>query len=68
VGPENIFFSPEMAWSKTSAIWVQRSQYFQSPPLPIAQVIGSPASKSLSPSSILAIYEPMIYLMQADTL
>ncbi len=75
MGPENLyFFGPEMARSKAS-VWVQRSQYFQSPPLPMAQVMDLPASKSLSLSSKLAIYEPTIYpppyimlLMQADTL
>ncbi len=39
---------PEMAMSEGSAIWDQKSQDFQGPPLPMAHVMNLPASKSLS--------------------
>jgi hypothetical protein len=41
-----------MATSKASAIWAKKKD-FQDPPLPMAQVMDCPASKSLSPSTIL---------------
>jgi hypothetical protein len=43
---------PKIATSKTSAIWAQKSQDFQAPPLPMAQVMDLLTSKSLSTSAI----------------
>ncbi len=43
---------PKIATSKASAIWAQKSQRFQGPPLPMARVMNLPTSKSLSPSAI----------------
>jgi hypothetical protein len=50
VGPENYdFLCPEMAMSEASTILVQKSQDFQGPTLPMAQVMDFPRSKSLCP-------------------
>jgi hypothetical protein len=43
---------PEIATSEANAIWVQKSRYFQGPPLPIARVKYLLASKSFSASAI----------------
>ncbi len=45
MGPENRdFFGLEMATSKVSAIWAQKSRDFQSPHLPMALVMDLPPS------------------------
>jgi hypothetical protein len=53
VGPENRdFFGPWNGTSKASAIWAQKSQDFQGPPLPMPQIMMLHPSKPLSISAI----------------
>jgi hypothetical protein len=45
------FLGSEIATSTASAIWALKNLDFQGPPLPMARVMDSPPSKSLSPKS-----------------